>query len=762
MGKDVTRRAAAPSKPIPTIGMRGGLGRTLLTAFLVLTIFPLGIVGSYALQQNRERLQFESRRRLDAVASLKGQLLRLQLNELENVFLLSLANGMEEDAQSRAHWWGVLRMYVRNLNGVEALDGQDRLWSLGRCRELHPEAEERFAIYHPDRGADAEISLLVPYEGKRFVFCLAARELGQILASEGGSESVYLVYHSCAWSDAYGCIGAGNVGEISQIPEDGRYVNRNSQPVIGAYYALPEWQTGILVEQSQAEVLASSDRMAATFIAMALAVALVTTMIASAVIRQITRPVIDLTESAVAMAQGDLNQHVAVKSRDEIGILTYVFNEMAAELKSLYDDLEAKVVERTRLLQKANYLNQRRALHFQTSQKVSQAITSIRDPEELLRRVADLIRDHFAYASVAIYLLEPGGGVAKLQTLSPPGSQWWPEEAHAGDGSIVERAVRRKSSQVESQQTSEMDEWQRRSLSRVAVPLQMDGKVMGVLAVLSTNREDIQDDEVQVLEMLSNQIVVALENTRAYERERQAIHQLEDNELFKAHFLANMSHELREPLNTVIGFSRLMLKEIDGPLNEQQRQDLEQIYNDSLHLFFLINDLLTISEIQAGLMELQLQPVNLSEVLAGIMPTVSALVRGKEIELETEIPDDLPILRADPTRFRQILIHLFSNAAKFTERGKITLRAWYNEQMVYISIQDTGVGIPPEERERIFARFEKGAAYEAPYHPGAGLGLSLCKEFVEMHGGQIWVESEVERGSTFTFSIPCYTDSRSK
>ncbi len=758
MGKDVVRRVSGGSRPIPTTGMRGGLGRTLLTALLVLTIFPLGVVGSYALRQNRESLQVEAKRRLDAVASLKGQLLRLQLEELESVFRLSLAEGVGDDAQARARWWHRLSMYVHGLTGVEALDEQGVRWTLGRCRGRRPSESERFAIYYPDRGPNAEISLLVPYEGQQFVFCLAARDLGQVLEPEpGGDGDVYLVYHACVWAKTLGCVSSGLPNAEPQIPANGRYVNHRDVPVIGAYYALPEWHLGILVEQTQEDVLASSDRMAAMFIAMALAVALTTTAIASVVIRQITRPVINLTESAVAMAEGDLDQYVEVKTRDEIGILTYVFNEMAAELKSLYDDLEAKVAERTRLLQKANYLNQRRALHFQTSQKVSQAITSIRDPEELLRQVASLIRDHFAYASVAIYLLEPGGGVAKLRTLSPPGSRWWPKEARAGDGSIIERAVRRRASQVESHQTGEINEWQRRSLSRVAVPLQMDNKVVGVLAVLSTNREDIQEDEVQVLELLSNQIVVALENTRAYERERQAIQQLEEAELFKAHFLANMSHELREPLNTVIGFSRLLLKEIDGPLNEQQRQDLEQIYNDSMHLFFLINDILTISEIQAGLMELQFQPVNLPEVMSGIMPTISALVRGKEIELEMDIPEDLPILRADPARFRQILIHLFSNAAKFTEKGKISLRAWHNEGLVYVSISDTGVGIPPEERERIFSRFEKGGAYETPYQPGAGLGLSLCKEFVEMHGGQIWVESEVGKGSTFTFSIPCYT-----
>ncbi len=241
-----------------------------------------------------------------------------------------------------------------------------------------------------------------------------------------------------------------------------------------------------------------------------------------------------------------------------------------------------------------------------------------------------------------------------------------------------------------------------------------------------------------------------------YERERLAIEQLESAEAFKSRFLGNMSHELREPLNTVIGFSRLLMKGVEGPLNAQQHQDIEHIYADSQHLLLLINDILAISQIQAGLMELKLQPVILSEILDGVMPTASALVRGKDVELHQQIADDLPPLCADPNRLRQIIIHLLNNAAKYTHRGRINLRAWEHDTFVYVSIMDTGIGIPVKDRERIFTRFEKGTQ-DSGEEKGAGLGLALCKEFVELHGGRIWVDSEVNGGSTFTFSIPVYT-----
>jgi signal transduction histidine kinase len=422
--------------------------------------------------------------------------------------------------------------------------------------------------------------------------------------------------------------------------------------------------------------------------------------------------------------------------------------------------LEAKVVERTERLQRANYQIQRRALHLQASQDVSQAVTSIRDPEVLLSQVTDLILQRFFYASVAIYLVEPGGSEAHLRAISPnldrnedgmDVNRRWAPSYRTGDGSVVASAIHKGVSQVHNEPGSQSGGYER-TLSLVAVPLKMEDRMVGALAVATMVHEGIQSDELHVLESLANQVTIALENAHAYERERIAMMHMEAAEAFKARFLSNMSHELREPLNTAIGFSRVLLKDIDGPLNDRQRQDVEQIYQDSQRLLGLINDILAISQLQAGLMELRLQPVRLSEMIEAVLPTASALVRGKDVEFCTEVSDDLPELHADPDRLRQVLVHLLNNAAKFTDAGSITLRAWVNDGYAYVSVRDTGVGIPREDRERIFTQFEKGNGNP----PGAGLGLALCKEFIELHGGNIWVDSEVGIGSTFTFSIPIY------
>ncbi|MGC9467063.1 MAG: ATP-binding protein [Anaerolineae bacterium] len=770
----VEPRESAPDVPrvIPTTGMRGGLGRTLLTAFLILTILPLVVIGGYAAQQNRRNLEEEAASRLLAIAALKGEMLLRWIEELQAI-TASVEGGSIRSAP--AETWVRLEEQVPELRGAVVLEsGGTPVWQFGGCEravEDHMPSLSSvssgslptpFALYTPESVAVVPVST----PGGTWILCLQDAALDGVINTDAGigeSGRVRLIVASSVWPSAWGSVEPflDSGIDISE-PRTAMYEDEEGEQVIGAFYPLPNLDGGVLVEQAQTEVLVSTERIAATLIALVMAVALCSTAIAAVVIRQITRPVIELTESALAMAEGDLDQHLSVRSRDEIGILTFVFNEMAAELRSLYKDLEAKVVERTRRLQRANYQIQRRALHLQASQRVSQAITSIRDPDLLLGQVTDLIRDYFIYSSVAAYLVAPGGGEARLQASSPqPGPEelegshdGWPQKLRAGDGSIVGRALRKGTSQVHNEPAPSEYGWNTLMVSRAAIPMKMEDRMVGIIGVLTTVHEGIQEDELEVLEVLANQVTIALENARAYERERLAIEHLETAEAFKGRFLANMSHELMEPLNTIIGFSRVLLKGIDGPLTRRQREDLEQIHGDSQHLLLMINDVLSISQIQAGLVDLRLQSVDLHELVDGVLPTAGALIRGKEIELRQEIPNRLPSVRADPSRLRQVLVHLLNNAAKFTEEGEICLKAWTNDGEVYVSVSDTGVGIPVEDRERIFAYFEKGNHGDARPEQGAGLGLALCKEFVELHGGKLWVDSEVGAGSVFTFTVP--------
>jgi signal transduction histidine kinase len=551
--------------------------------------------------------------------------------------------------------------------------------------------------------------------------------------------------------------GANSGANIEGLDE-----NYAGVPVIGVYRWMPDLGLALVAEQAQEEAFAPTDNVTAAVVGATLAVALGTAVIAAIVTRQITRPIVQLTESALNIAEGDMEQRVPVTmfSRDEIGILGYVFNRMATELKTLYDDLEEKVARRTALLQKANYQIQRRAIQLATTVEVSQAATSILEPDRLLREVVQLVHGSFyTYAYVGIYLLDDDSEWALLREATGGRKEMATIKARpvpVENGSAVGQAALTGEPRIVRWDAERAQETFSSPYIRAeaALPLRMGHQTIGVLDILSSEEDDFDADDVSVLQNVANQITIALENARTYVTEREAAKRLRELDRSKRRFLVNMSHELRTPLTNIIGFSRLMLKGIDGPLTEQQQSDTQIIYHNGQHLLGLVDDLLDVSHIEAGLMEMEFREVNLVDLINSVMATTSALVRDKEIELQQEIAPTLPTVQADAARIRQVLLRLLANAAKFTDRGVIAVRAWSTGEQVLVSISDTGAGILPEDHERVFQQFEQGSLENGRRPNGAGLGLALSKEFVEMHGGQIWLESEVGQGSTFTFSLP--------
>jgi CheY-like chemotaxis protein/two-component sensor histidine kinase len=220
-----------------------------------------------------------------------------------------------------------------------------------------------------------------------------------------------------------------------------------------------------------------------------------------------------------------------------------------------------------------------------------------------------------------------------------------------------------------------------------------------------------------------------------------------------------MSHELRTPLNSIIGFSRVIMKGIDGPVTDLQQQDLSAIYNAGQHLLKMINDILDISKIDAGKMELAFEDVSVVDIINSVMSTARGLVKDKPIDLFASIQEDLPIINADSTRVRQILLNLLSNAAKFTDRGSISVNAEQRfsqdgQPEIFISVQDTGIGIPEDEQGNLFEPFVQVDGSPTRATGGTGLGLSITKMLVDLHNGKIGLESKVRKGSTFFFTLP--------
>jgi signal transduction histidine kinase len=276
-------------------------------------------------------------------------------------------------------------------------------------------------------------------------------------------------------------------------------------------------------------------------------------------------------------------------------------------------------------------------------------------------------------------------------------------------------------------------------------------------------KREWSEEEQEIIEAVTSQLSSAIENAQLFESLQQraaeierVAEQLREIDQFRAEFLATMSHELRTPLNSIIGFSRVMLKGIDGPLNEMQKTDLEAIYNNGQNLLRLINDILDQSKIDAGKMELLLESdVDVSTLLEKeVRGTLVAQIGEKPIEPVVNVAPNLPTIRADSTRVLQVIRNLMSNAAKFTDEGAITVSAWHEEDLVYISVEDTGIGMPAEKMDLVFEKFRQLDSSSTRAAEGTGLGMPISRTLVEMHGGRIWVESEEDVGSKFTFYLP--------
>src|SRR6267378_2390150 len=224
----------------------------------------------------------------------------------------------------------------------------------------------------------------------------------------------------------------------------------------------------------------------------------------------------------------------------------------------------------------------------------------------------------------------------------------------------------------------------------------------------------------------------------------------------KSEFLANVSHELRTPLSAINGFSQILLDGIDGPVNEEQQQDIQQVNKSGQSLLGLINQILDLSKIEAGKMELSLERVELPGLISSVLESISPLAQEKGLRIDTRFAPSLPAVEADPVRLKQILINLLSNAVKFTERGHIEVTGQPSGRMVRIAVKDTGSGISAESQKVIFDEFVQGDGSSTRRHGGTGLGLSIVRRLVEMHGGAITVVSEPGLGSTFTFTITAW------
>jgi signal transduction histidine kinase len=289
----------------------------------------------------------------------------------------------------------------------------------------------------------------------------------------------------------------------------------------------------------------------------------------------------------------------------------------------------------------------------------------------------------------------------------------------------------------------------------LVVPLLRESQIIGALAVSRKSPGAFAPETVDVLKTFATQSAVAIQNARLFREIAEKGRQLEVASRHKSQFLASMSHELRTPLNAILGFNEMILDEVYGELSTDVRAPLENIQSSGKHLLRLINNVLDLAKIEAGRMELALSEYLVQDMVAGVQATLRPLAEQKGLALEDALPEDLPVAYGDAGRLTQCLINLAGNSLKFTEAGRVSIAVAANgEAKLLFTVADTGIGIPPDKIGSLFTEFKQTDATIASEYGGTGLGLSITKKFIEMHGGRIWVESELGKGSAFIFEIP--------
>ena len=287
------------------------------------------------------------------------------------------------------------------------------------------------------------------------------------------------------------------------------------------------------------------------------------------------------------------------------------------------------------------------------------------------------------------------------------------------------------------------------------VPLKIEMNLIGILLLGEKLSAEIFDSpELEVLSVLANQAAISLGNALLYDELGTTNARLLQANQLKSQFLASMSHELRTPLNSIIGFSKVLLNRLDGDLTERQETYIRSVHKSGTHLLGLINSILDFSRIEAGRVEVNLEEIDLSELVSECIESSLPLVRGKPLRVDKEVPPDMPLLLADRTKVKQILLNLLGNAIKFTASGRVLLRVEVQGESAHVSVVDTGIGIREDDLPRLFEPFHRLHNALSLKAGGTGLGLAISKRFVELQGGTIWAESRENQGSTFHFTLP--------
>jgi signal transduction histidine kinase len=409
----------------------------------------------------------------------------------------------------------------------------------------------------------------------------------------------------------------------------------------------------------------------------------------------------------------------------------------------------------------ARHMSEEYARSLETVAQVGSVVARILDLDELLRQVTELTKRNFNLYCATIFLLNVADE-KNLQLSASTGNADAIKDAHYSIdvnslNSLVALSARKREIMVvnDVSLSSEFlpNPYDPSIRAEMTVPIIAGAKLIGVLVMQSDEVNHFNYISTKVTGILADQVAVAAENARLYAEQVQAAEQLRALDRLKSQFMANMSHELRTPLNSILNFTEFVSSGMFGPVNDDQVNALTKAIHSGEHLLSLINDILDMTKIEANMMELFIEEIDLNRLLDEVVLTVEGLLRGKSVVLIKEIKEQFVHLYLDERRIKQILLNLLSNAIKFTSNGAITLNAHTEGDYIVMFVHDTGPGIAPEEQASLFAPFRQ-AKHGLQQGSGTGLGLAISRRLAEAHGGSLCLESQLGAGSTFYVKLP--------
>jgi len=396
--------------------------------------------------------------------------------------------------------------------------------------------------------------------------------------------------------------------------------------------------------------------------------------------------------------------------------------------------------------------------------QLSKQLTAILDLQKLLELLVNQLKEGLGYYHVHVYLRDDDSDTLVMVAGSGEVGQILKNRQHQlklKQGIVGQVAA--SNEPFLSNNVDEVAHFFRNpllpdTLSELAVPLHIMGQVIGVLDIQSNHLNAFTATDVFMMQSIADQAAIAVQNARLLSDRQATIAKLQVVDRAKSQFITMMSHELRTPLHAINGFSELLLMGLSGDLLPQVQEDVQLIYNNGQHLLALINDVLDVSQIESGQLQLTPQPINVKELVTRVLETANMLIKDRSLQVLVDVPETLPIIQADPTRLHQVLLNLVSNAVKFTPQGSIKIQVKHQDHEIYFSVIDTGIGIANNKLQAIFEAFQQADMSDARRYGGTGLGLTISQKLVQLHGGKMSVKSQEGVGSQFTFTLPLVSE----